>query len=582
MIHTYRHILDFLKEKKYKYLLGIIILIIVDGLQLITPQILKAFTNAITNSTLVKETLWIYPTMILIVATGIAISRYIWRILIITSARELEFWLRNKLFKHIESLDQSFFNKNKTGDLMAHATNDLNAVRMAFGPGIVMVVDAVFLSVMTIIIMATNLNLKLTLLALLPMPIITITVGIIGKIIQQRFKFVQESFSNLSEKVQESFSGIRVIKSFSQEKYDLEDFNSYNMANLKSNMRLVKLYGAMHPLITLISTISLLIILTYGSKLVINQTMTLGDFVAFISYIEILTWPMMAIGFVVNLLQRGIASMKRINVLLDSRSSIMDSAEETIENTDIEFRNLTFKYPGTNINILDSINLTIPSGTSIGILGRTGSGKTTMINLLTRFYQVEKNMIFIGNKDFLSYSTKEIRNLFGIVPQDNFLFSTSIESNIAFSNSIMADQEKIKSTASISQIDEEIQSFPDGFETILGERGINLSGGQKQRVSIARALYKQPKILILDDSLSAVDTDTEERILQHLKTELASRTTIVISHRISTFKNLDAIAVLDEGKITEYGTHDELIKNRGLYYDIYKKQLIEKALQEEE
>ncbi|MEA3423556.1 MAG: ATP-binding cassette domain-containing protein, partial [Bacillota bacterium] len=223
-----------------------------------------------------------------------------------------------------------------------------------------------------------------------------------------------------------------------------------------------------------------------------------------------------------------------------------------------------------------------PSGTSIGILGRTGSGKTTMINLLTRFYQVEKNMIFIGNKDFLSYSTKEIRNLFGIVPQDNFLFSTSIESNIAFSNSIMADQEKIKSTASISQIDEEIQSFPDGFETILGERGINLSGGQKQRVSIARALYKQPKILILDDSLSAVDTDTEERILQHLKTELASRTTIVISHRISTFKNLDAIAVLDEGKITEYGTHDELIKNRGLYYDIYKKQLIEKALQEEE
>jgi len=582
MIHTYRHILDFLKEKKYKYLLGIIVLIIVDALQLITPQILKAFTNAIISSTLNAENLWIYPTMILLVAIGIAASRYLWRILIITSSRELEFWLRNKLFKHIESLDQSFFNKNKTGDLMAHATNDLSAVKMAFGPGIVMVVDAIFLSIMTIIIMATNLNLKLTLLALLPMPIIAITVGFFGKIIQQRFKSVQESFSNLSEKVQESFSGIRVIKSFSQEKYDLDDFNTYNMANLKSNMKLVKLFGAMHPLITLISTISLLIILTYGSKLVINQTMTLGDFVAFISYIEILTWPMMAIGFVVNVLQRGMASMKRINVLLDSKSNIEDYADENIENIDIEFRNLTFKYPDTNIDVLNNINLTIPTGSSLGILGRTGSGKTTIINLLTRLYQVEKNMIFIGNKDFLSYSTKDIRNLFGVVPQDNFLFSTSIESNIAFSSNIIDDKEKIQYTANISQIDTEIQSFPDGFETILGERGINLSGGQKQRVSIARALYKQPKILVLDDSLSAVDTDTEERILKHLKTELSSRTAIVISHRISTLKNLDAIAVLDEGKIIEYGSHEDLIKNDGLYYDIYKKQLIEEALQEEE
>ncbi len=582
MIHTYRHILDFLKEKKYKYLLGIIVLIIVDALQLITPQILKAFTNAIIGSTLNAENLWIYPTMILLVAIGIAASRYLWRILIITSSRELEFWLRNKLFKHIESLDQSFFNKNKTGDLMAHATNDLSAVKMAFGPGIVMVVDAIFLSIMTIIIMATNLNLKLTLLALLPMPVIAITVGFFGKIIQQRFKSVQESFSNLSEKVQESFSGIRVIKSFSQEKYDLDDFNTYNMANLKSNMKLVKLFGAMHPLITLISTISLLIILTYGSKLVINQTMTLGDFVAFISYIEILTWPMMAIGFVVNVLQRGMASMKRINVLLDSKSDIIDSDDENIENIDIEFRNLTFKYPDTNIDVLNNINLTIPTGSSLGILGRTGSGKTTIINLLTRLYQVEKNMIFIGNKDFLSYSTKDIRNLFGVVPQDNFLFSTSIESNIAFSNDTIDDKDKIQSTANISQIDTEIQSFPDGFETILGERGINLSGGQKQRVSIARALYKQPKILVLDDSLSAVDTDTEERILKHLKTELSSRTAIVISHRISTLKNLDAIAVLDEGKIIEYGSHEDLIKNDGLYYDIYKKQLIEEALQEEE
>jgi ATP-binding cassette subfamily B protein len=579
MLKNYQHIFPFLKEKKVKYIFGILILIIVDGLQLITPQILKNFTNAVTTNSLGPNDLWIYPVLIIVVAAGIAIARYLWRMLIIVTSRELEFWLRNKLFDQMETLSQSFFNKNKTGDLMAHATNDLNAIRMAFGPGIVMMVDAVFLTIMTVVIMMLNLNFKLTLLALLPMPIITITVGFFGKVIQQRFKNVQESFSSLSEKVQESFSGIRIIKSFSQEKKDLTDFDEYNFAYLKSNMSLIKLFGVMHPMITLISTCSLLIILTYGTNLVINEIITLGDFVAFISYIEILTWPMMAIGFVVNVLQRGVASMKRINVLLESKSDIIDQDQCEFDHYDIKLRGLTFRYPETTVDVLDDISLDIPYGSSLGILGRTGSGKTTLMNLLLRMYQVDPGMITIGGRDILDYDHHQVRSLFGVVPQDNFLFSSTIQENIAFTSKTV-DETLVRKTAKTSQIEKEIESLPDGFETILGERGVNLSGGQKQRSSIARALYRHPKILILDDSLSAVDTDTEERILTYLKEELTNRTSIVISHRISTLRNLDKIIVLDEGKIIEYGSHQELINNDKLYKDIYQKQLIEQQLEE--
>jgi ATP-binding cassette subfamily B protein len=579
MLKNYVHIIPYLKEKKFKYILGILLLIIADGLQLITPQILKNFTNAVTEGTLTTERMWVYPVLIVTVAAGIAFARYLWRILIIITSRELETWMRNKLFDKLTSLDQNFYNKNKTGDLMAHATNDLNAIRMAFGPGIVMFVDAVFLSIMTIVIMSINLNLKLTLLALLPMPVITITVLVFGKIIQHRFKRVQESFSKLSEKVQESLSGIRVIKSFNQERKDLEDFDIYNIAYLKTNMSLVKLFGVMHPLITFISTISLLIVLSYGSTLVINNTMSLGDFVAFISYIEILTWPMMAIGFVVNVLQRGQASIKRINVLLESESNLIDNDHETPSDLDISIKHLTFRYPGTSIDVLKDISLDIPQGTSLGILGRTGSGKTTLINLLLRMYQVKPGMIHLGKKDLLSYDTEEIRRAFGVVPQDNFLFSTSIADNIAFTSET-ENRAHVTETASISQIKDEIDSLPDGFDTLLGERGINLSGGQKQRTSIARALYRNPEILVLDDALSAVDTDTEERILAYLKDELSSRTALVISHRISTLKSLNRICVIDDGMISEYGTHEELIASNGLYHEIYRKQLLEDQLKE--
>jgi len=579
MLNTFRHVLDFIKEKKYKYILGIIVLIIVDALQLITPQILKHFTNSISSGTLTKENIYIYPLLILLVALGMALSRYLWRILIITTSRELEYWLRNKLFNHIKDLSQTFFHKNKTGDLMAHATNDLNSIRMAFGPGIIMIVDAIFLTILTITIMAINLNLKLTLLAILPMIFITIGVRIFGRIIQSKFKKVQESFSKLSEKVQESFSGIRVIKSFNQERLDLDDFNTYNFKYLKSNMSLIKIYGFMHPLITLISTISLLIILAYGSNLVINGIITLGDFVAFISYIEILIWPMMAIGFVINVFQRGMASMERINTLLEAESEIFTLDSDKIDNIDIEIKNLNFKYENTNIDVLKNINLKLPQGSTLGVLGRTGSGKTTLINLLMRTYQVQPNKIFIGGKDILNYPIPDVRDLFGIIPQDTFLFSTKIKNNISFVDDV-ANEDLVLKSSKISQVDKEILAFPNGFDTMLGERGINLSGGQKQRISIARALYKDPKILILDDSLSSVDTDTEKRILDYLKSELSTKSAIIISHRISTLKMLDKICVLDDGKIMEYGTHSQLIKNGGFYYSIYKKQLLEQNLKE--
>jgi len=551
--------------------------VVVDALQLLTPQIVKSFTDSLLGEGFDPSGLWIYPVLVLLVALGVALSRYVWRILIILTSREMEYWLRNRLFTKLTTLSQTYYHHQKTGDLMAHATNDINAVRMAFGPGIIMAVDAVFLTIMTVVIMAVNLNLKLTLIALIPMPVITLVVLFFGKIIQHRFKEVQEAFSTLSDRVQESFTGIRVIKSFNQEEKDLAAFNEANFANLKSNMNLVRIYGFMHPFIGLISTISLLVILAFGGSLVIQGQLTLGEFVAFISYIQILTWPMMAIGFVVNVLQRGVTSIKRINTILDSESELFSRDEKVPENLDIEIRNLTFNYKDTPKPALKGLSVRIPEGGSLGILGPTGCGKTTFVSLLTRLFQVNPGEIFIGGHDILDYPIETVRDLIGVVPQDNFLFSTTIEENIAFSKG-HADRDAVLVAAEKAQITDEIAGLPGGFATLLGEKGVNLSGGQKQRTAIARALYKDPRILILDDALSAVDTDTEERILNFFKDEMKGRTAIVVSHRISTLKTLDRIMVLDEGALVELGTHAELMALKGMYHRIYHKQLLEETL----
>ncbi|SHI80089.1 ABC transporter ATP-binding protein [Lutispora thermophila] len=576
----FKHIEDFFKKYKWKYILGIFVLLFVDGLQLITPKILGYVTDALSAHTLSMKEIFFYAFLIVLIAVFIAIFRYLWRMLIIGSSRQLEFWLRNKLFSHLEKLSLNYFYHNKTGDLMAHATNDINAVRMAFGMGVVMMTDAIFLTASTIIIMMVSIDIKFTLIALIPFPFVALIVTFFGKLIQKRFKRVQETFSSLTDKAQESFSGIRVIKSFVQEESEINNFAKANEINLQANMNLVKVWGAMSPLVIFLPTLSFVITLYYGGTLVIDKVISLGQLVSFISYLELLTWPMMAIGHVINVLQRGIASMTRINEILDTEPEIHDDDNTLdIDNFEesIEFRNLSFTYPGAKVPALSDINIKLEKGKTLAVIGKTGSGKSTLANLLLRLYNVEEGSILLGGYDINKIPIDLLRRKIGYVPQDNFLFSCSIRDNIAFADENMPF-EKIEEAAKITSVHDDIIGFPNKFDTQLGERGVTLSGGQKQRVSIARAIAKNPGIMIFDDCLSAVDTKTEEKMLSNLKEVTKDRTSIIIAHRISTVKHADEIIVLDEGRIIERGTHDELVALGGYYSSIYHKQLLEEKI----
>lgn len=580
---TFYHLKEFFREHKLSYIIGVVVLIIVDLCQLVMPRVIGSITDLLKANKLDMNQIMYYIAVILIAALIISLGRFSWRMTIMGASRKLEYWIRNKLFAHLENMSTDFYNNNKTGDLMAYATNDINAIRMAFGPGVVMVVDSVFLTASTIIIMIVNIDLKLTLLALLPMPIIALLISVFGQKVQKRFKIVQEVFGKLTNRVQENFGGIRVVKSFVQEENQLRLFNETNQENLDKNMKLVKLFGFMFPMVMFISSISFVISLGYGGKLVIDNKLSLGQLVSFLTYLGLLTWPMMAIGGVVNMLQRGIASMKRINAVLDTEPEIVDGNVKHMNTIkgDIEIRDLSFKYTENAKEVLSNININVKEGETLAIIGRTGSGKTTLINLLLRMYNIPDNKIFIGGEDINTIPLETLRENIGCVPQENFLFSKTIKENLSISNKNIS-MENIEKACTISQVQNEVKETPDGFDTILGERGVNLSGGQKQRVSIARAVVKNPKILILDDSLSAVDTNTEENILKGLKEVMKSRTSIIISHRISTIKDADKIIVMDEGKIIEHGTHEELLQYKGLYNDIFEKQQLEEKIKEEE
>ncbi len=573
----FRHLKEIIKKYKFQYIFGILFIIICDALQLYTPGILGRLTYDIENNSLTKDKIYYYMFMVMILAIGVALFRYLWRKLVVTTSRRLEYDLRKNFFSHLEKLSTNYFHHNTTGSLMAHATNDINSVRMSFGLGVIMIVDSIFLTIFTVYKMIKHTDVKLTLLALIPMPFIALTTFILGGVIQKRFKNVQEAFEHLTTKVQEAFSGIRVIKAFTQEENENASFDKANDANLKTNMKLVRIFGIMFPLIMFISTLSLIVAISLGGIMVINNEMEIGKYVEFMLYLGLLTWPILAIGWVVNVLQRGIASLKRINVIMDEVPEIVDHPDAVyVENLkpSIEINQLNFTYPNTDIVVLNDISVKVEAGKTLAIVGRTGSGKTTLANLMLRLYDTSDDSIKIGGHSINHLTLEQLRETIGYVPQDNFLFSTKIKENISFSNPTMS-QEEVESAAKVAHVHEEIMSFPEGYDTMLGEKGINLSGGQKQRISIARAIAKNPDVVIFDDSLSAVDTKTEDSILKYLKNEISDKTVIIIAHRISTIKDADEIIVIDETNIIERGSHDELVTLDGLYNDIYKKQLLE-------
>ena len=578
---SYKTLKGFFVKYKWRYLLGVIWLIIVDTVQLIVPQILRTTTNKLQSGLLDPKSLLLYAILILLTGFIVAAGRYFWRIYIQGNSRTLEYFLRNKLFRHLQTLSTSYFNTHKTGDLMAHATNDINAVRMALGQGVVMIVDSIFITILAFIMMIKTTNLKLTLIGLLTFPFIALIVSKFGQIIHKRFRIVQESFSNLTNTVQESFAGIRVVKSFVQEKEEINNFLNINNDNLDKNLNLVKVSGTFFPLIQFMASISFLIVLWYGGTLVIREEIMLGDFVAFNTYLGLLVWPMMAIGWVINLMQRGAASMDRINAILDEKPEIVDSLE-AIELIDIkgniQFKNVSFKYPNSNEYALKNVSFYIPEGKTLAIVGRTGSGKSTIVNLFLRLYDIENGEILIDDINIKNIKIANLRENISNVPQNNFLFSTTIADNIGFAFEEKISEDDIVEAAKMAEVYDNIVEFPEGFNTVLGERGVTLSGGQKQRVSIARAIIKKSPILVLDDSLSSVDTKTEEKILKNLEHITSSITTILISHRISTVKKADEIIVIDNGNIVETGNHRSLLKLKGLYYDMNEKQLLEEKI----
>lgn len=577
-----KSLLKYAAKYKMRYFVGIVFLLMVDIVQLIPPKILGHLTDSLTLGEATSKMIAIAIIQMLLLALLMAIGRFMWRIYVNGTSRKIEYDIRNKFFRHLQELSINFYNENKTGDLMALATNDLNAVRMALGPGVIMFFDAVVLTIATVIIMLT-INFKLTLLAIIPLPFIAISSRIFGKKIHKRFTKVQRCFSKITDLVQENFSGIRIIQSFVQEEKEFERFAKENENNFRANMDFIKIWGVFSPLVEFISLLSFVILVAVGGTFVILGNISVGDFITFNMYLGNLVWPMMAIGWVINNLQRGLASLERIEAVLVQKPEIVDNNVKNIKSIkgDIELKNLTFSYPGTDTDVLKNINLTIKEGEILGIVGKTGSGKSTLINLLLRLYNIENDKIIIGGEDINRIPIKVLRENVGFVSQDPFLFSNTISENInlAFEN---MNIEEVYEAAKNSDIYDNVMDFPNKFDTVVGERGTTLSGGQKQRVSIARALIKKPELLILDDCLSAVDAKTEVKILGNLNRIMKNQTSIIISHRISAIKNADKIIVLENGEIVQSGTHGELLLEEGIYKDIYEKQQLEDAIMAEE
>ena len=508
------------------------------------------------------------------------VFRFFWRYLVIGASHRIDRNIRQELYDHLQTLSPQYYDQTKIGDIMAHATNDISAVRMATGIATIASFDAIFLSISSVTIMII-MNWKLTLLTMIPLPVIALMMLKFGKLIHKRFESVQKAFSILTEKAQESLSGVRVIKAYGDEESENRFFSEKAEECVFQNVKLARIWGMFQPMIGALAMASMAILLGAGGAMVIRGTISLGEFVAFSSYLMMLIWPMIAIGWVVNLLQRGAASMGRLQKIFTTVPDILDGENSISPESAIFVENLSFTYPGTDAEVLKDISFNLPVGGTLGIIGRTGSGKTTLVELLMRLYDPPEGTVFVGGVDVRNMKLSKIRGMFGYVPQETFLFAMSIAENISFGADGIPP-ERISELARIVDIASEIEDFSDGYDTMVGERGVTLSGGQKQRVAIARALAVTPKILVLDDALSSVDTETEAAILSRLKREIRNLTSILIAHRISTIQNANHIIVIDNGRVVEQGTHAELLEHEGFYTELYRmQQLEEEAIKED-
>lgn len=576
-MNTFQFLFQYIYRHRFRYVAGIITLFVVDFANLFIPKMTGTITDGLTAHSMDWDGVKRNILAIFILGLTLAIGRFLWRFFIFGSARIIEKEIRNEMFAHLEEMSVEYYNEHKTGDLMTRFTSDLNAIRMTIGPAVICVFDATVMTIMVICQMMHYVNVTLTLIAIIPMLLICFGEIYYGKIMHARYKERQEAVSHLADYVQESFSGVRVIKAFVREKAQRYEFLKANDHAKEKNLNIARLQSVVMPLLDVIIGLSSLITLIYGGYLALIGEITLGRFVAFNQYINMLVWPMLACGDAINMFSQGTASARRIQDILNKKPEIAD-ATQTLKlqdiRGDITFSHLSFIHNGQTEPTLKDINLHVPAGTTLAIIGRTGNGKTTLVNLLLHLYNTKPGMIFIDGKDINQIPLKTLRENIAYVPQDNFLFSATLKSNIAFGVDD-EDMEAITKATEAACIHDNIIAFPDGYETIVGERGVTLSGGQKQRSSIARALMKDSPILILDDALSAVDTDTEERILRNLKENRAGKTTILIAHRISTIQNADIIMVLEDGEAKEIGNHESLMKENGIYRDMFEKQQLE-------